>query len=70
MRKVLVVMGAGLLLGSLGTGCVSMSKMKETVARAESAATRAEDAAGRTQTAAARAEEACGRCEGGTKMRK
>ncbi len=69
MKKALAGMGAALLLGTLGTGCVSMSKMRETVTRAEAAATRAEDAANRTSASAARAEEACGRCEG-VRMRK
>lgn len=64
MRTTLAVMGAAVLLGTLGTGCVSMSKMKAEVARADAAATRAQTTADRVSASAARAEEACGRCEG------
>jgi hypothetical protein len=62
MKKALAAMGTLVLLGALGTGCVSASRVKEQTTRAEAAATRAEDASRRAEAGVARAEASCDRC--------
>jgi hypothetical protein len=62
MKKVLVGMGALLLVGALGTGCEPVSKVREAAQRADAAANRAETAAGRAEAGVGRAEAACEAC--------